>query len=566
VPRIRAHILILLPLLIAAAAAQDPPKPETPPCSTPRETVESFFAACRAGDFASAATLLDLHTLPPDEREEGATLARQLEVVLEQTGAVEVEALSDEPAGRGDEGLPADLERAGRIQTPDGEVSVLLRHNKADPPAWRFSASTVRRIPALHDEFGFGVLGELLPARFLQTRFLQLRLWQWLGMLLLILVAWLLSWLVARLLYALLKPLAGLTDSKLDDQFLDKAMGPLRLLAGIGLFGLGNMLLHLSEPARDFLHGLQRGAAVVALAWLFMRLVDIASLLLHSRLQRTGRTSALTVLPLGEKTVKVLVLGLSLLIMLQNLGLNITGLLAGLGVGGLAVALAAQKTVENLFGGVSLIMDQPVRVGDFCRYGDKIGTVEDIGLRSTRIRSLDRSVVTVPNSSFAYMQLENFAPRDRTLFNPTLGLRRDTSPDQMRQVLAGLRELLASHPSISEGGHVRFSECGESSLDVEIFAYVGTADWEQFLAVKEELLLRLLDVVAAAGTELAVPTRISLAGRDAGIDPERRREAERLVSARREARELPPPLDGPQAGPKPEAGGAQENGKSSRQS
>ncbi len=527
--------LLLLALLFTAstlpAGAQEG---DAAPRTTPREAVESFLAACRAGDFEAAATFLDLKPIPEaSRREEGPKLARQLEVVLAQTHAVDVDVLSDEPEGTGNDGLGSDLERLGQVRTADGDVNLMLRR-AGDPPAWRFSPSTVRRIPQLHDEFGFGILGELMPARFLQTRFLELRLWQWIGLLVLMLAAWLLSWVVARLAYGLLRPLTGLTRSELDDKFLERAMGPLRLAAGLGLFTLGAVFLRLSEPARDFLHGAQRGVLIVALAWLFMRVVDIASLLVHARLERSGRVSALTVLPLGEKTVKVLVLGLSILILLQNLGLNVTGLIAGLGVGGLAVALAAQKTVENLFGGVSLIVDQPVRVGDFCRYGDKIGTVEDIGLRSTRIRSLDRTIVTVPNATFAYMQLETFAVRDRILFNPKLGLRRDTTPAQLRWVLRGLRELLATHPRMAKGGHVRFTECGESSLDVEVFGYVETKDWEEFLGIKEELLLKVLDVVAAAGTALAIPMRVNLQGKDEGPDLERRGAVEREVHAWRE--------------------------------
>ena len=425
--RLFVHTLVLAAFAAGPIAAQEEADAPQRPRGTPREAVESFLDACRAGDFEGAATLLDLRHVPEAERSsEGPTLARRLDVVMEQTRSVDVDALSDEPEGAQGDGLDEDFERIGKVAASSGEVSLMLRRS-GEPPQWRFAPATVRRIPQLHEEFGLGPLAELLPGRFLQSRFLELRLWQWIAILALILVAWLLSWVTARLVYSLLRPVAGLTKSELDDKFLERAMGPLRLMAGLGLFSLGAVLLRLSEPARDFLHGAQRGVLIVALAWLFMRLVDIVALLLHARLERSGRTAALTVLPLGEKTVKVLVLGLSLLILLQNLGLNITGLIAGLGVGGLAVALAAQKTVENLFGGVSLIVDQPVRVGDLCRYGDKLGTVEDIGLRSTRIRSLDRTLVTVPNGAFSSMQLETFAARDRILFNPTLGLRRDTS-------------------------------------------------------------------------------------------------------------------------------------------
>jgi MscS family membrane protein len=248
------------------------------------------------------------------------------------------------------------------------------------------------------------------------------------------------------------------------------------------------------------------------------------------------------VLPLGEKAGKVAILGFALLMLLQNLGLNITGLLAGLGVGGLAVALAAQKTVENLFGGISLILDQPVRVGDYCRYGDKTGTVEDIGLRSTRVRSLDRTIVSIPNAEFAYLQLENFARRDKIRFTTRLRLRYDTTPDQLRYVLAEVRKLLLSHPRIeSDPARVRFVECNEWSLDLEVFAFVTTTDGNEELAVREDLLLRLMDIVAAAGTGFALPTSTVRLGRDRGNDAELTRAAEESVQSWREKNELPFP-------------------------
>ena len=149
---------------------------------------------------------------------------------------------------------------------------------------------------------------------------------------------------------------------------------------------------------------------------------------------------------------------------LENFGFNVTGVLAALGVGGLAVALAAQKTVENLFGGVTLIADQPVRVGDLCRFGDRTGTVEDIGLRSTRLRTPERTVVSVPNGEFASMQLENFAPRDRIRLQAMLALRYETTPAQMRAVLSAISKLLLGNPKIApNSAYARFVGFGVSA-------------------------------------------------------------------------------------------------------
>jgi MscS family membrane protein len=209
--------------------------------------------------------------------------------------------------------------------------------------------------------------------------------------------------------------------------------------------------------------------------------------------------------------LKITVLLLTITAVLANWGYNTTTIMAGLGVGGLAIALAAQKTIENLFGGVAVISDRPVSVGDFCRFGDRSGTVEDIGLRSTRIRTPDRTLVSVPNAQFSSMVLENFNKRDKMLFHFTFNLRRDTTPDQVRTLLDAITKILAKHSQVEAGAlPVRFIGVGTYSLDLEVSAYVLTRDGDKFLEIQQELLLRILDEVEAAGTTLALPTQTSL--------------------------------------------------------
>src|SRR5216683_7175778 len=189
-------------------------------------------------------------------------------------------------------------------------------------------------------------------------------------------------------------------------------------------------------------------------------------------LEARRQTFAHSVLPLASRVLKLMILLLTIASVLSMWGYNTTTLLAGLGVGGLAVALAAQKTIENLFGGLSVIGDRPVLVGDVCRFGDRTGTVMHIGLRSTRIRTPDRTVISVPNGQFSSMALENLSGRDKIWFHPTLNLRRDTTSDQLLQVLASFREILAGHSKVETGTlPVRFIGVGAYSLDIEVVAY-----------------------------------------------------------------------------------------------
>jgi MscS family membrane protein len=193
---------------------------------------------------------------------------------------------------------------------------------------------------------------------------------------------------------------------------------------------------------------------------------------------------------------------------LTQLGYPVASLLAGLGIGGLALALAAQKTVENLFGSVSISVDQPCRVGDYVQVENVQGTVEAIGLRSTRIRTLNRTIVTIPNGKLADVRIENFAVRDRFRLFCTLQLVYGTTPAQMRAVLGGLEQALQAHRTLfPEGQSVRFANISASSLDVEVNAWFATADWNEFTVVRQELLLRFLEVVRESGSALAFPTQ-----------------------------------------------------------
>jgi MscS family membrane protein len=218
-----------------------------------------------------------------------------------------------------------------------------------------------------------------------------------------------------------------------------------------------------------------------------------------------------------------------------------------LGVGGLAIALAAQPTVENLIGGLSLFADKSVRVGDFCRCGTDEGTVESIGIRSTWIRGNDRTLTTIPNAALSKMSVVNFGRRDQTLIQSVIGVRYETSPEQLRYLLAKIRELLMGHPRItSDSARARFMGFGASSLDIEVFAYVKTRDRSEFLGIREDVLLRIMDLVKESGTGFAFPSQTLYFGRDDGLDAKRTEVAEAQVRQWREENRLPFPNFSPE--------------------
>jgi MscS family membrane protein len=260
-----------------------------------------------------------------------------------------------------------------------------------------------------------------------------------------------------------------------------------------------------------------------------------------------GANERVAIVRLGGRMLQAVALLIGVLAVLQSVGINLTPVLAGLGVGGIAVALASQKTLENLLGGMMVIGDSPVRIGQFCRVGTMTGTVEDIGLRSTRIRTLNRTVIAIPNGDMAIQSIENFTERDKFLFNHTVTLRYETTADQLRFVLAGARTLLYQHPKVeSDTARVRLVRCAASGLDVELFAYVTSMAIEEFLAIQEDLLLRLMDMIDAGGTALAFPSQTAYFTRDAGIDREKAAGAVAAVQGWRERGELPFPDESPE--------------------
>jgi MscS family membrane protein len=520
----------------AAAALADPHDP-----TVPVGAVRAYIDACRAGEFEKAAERLDLSGLPRDRAADGSRLAWQLKIVLDRKLWVRYELLSAEPEGDLEDGLPADLDRLGSVE----DTEILLRRvaDRQGRQVWKFASSTVDRIPELYDRHGYGRLGQYLPAVMFETSYLEVQLWQWIGLLLLIPAALLVAWPVARLLFAVARPIVRRTRTTTDDRVLEAAAEPFRLLVALGLFMGGSLGLALAVPVQMTLGILAKVAVVVLASWFAVRIVDVLADTARENLEAAGKDAVAAVLPLGRRVGKVFLGVVALLLVLQNLGFDVTGLIAGLGIGGLAVALAAQKSVANLFGGVSLVADQPVRVGDFCRLGSgQIGTVEEIGLRSTRVRTLDRTLLSIPNAEFSEMQLENFAPRDRIRLTTMLNLRYETTPDQLRHVLAEIRKLLLGHPKILEDpARIRFVAFGAHSLDLEIFAYVHTTDWNEFLQIREDVFLRIMDIVEASGTGFAFPSQTLYLGRDGGLDEQKTRDAESRVRAWREENKLPFP-------------------------
>lgn len=496
--------------------------------------------AAQGENYTRAAEYLESRLTPA----RAAELARELKAVLDRGLTVNLDLLSIKPEGDPSASPRPDRQLIGTVTTDTGSLDILVdRVQRGTGPAiWLFSAETLRHVPAVYAEIGPPWIESYLPKAFVERRLGNYSLWVALSPLLGIPLALLLAGLLRRALIPILRPVVRYLTKEQEDRQLERITGPIRLLILVIALHWIVALFELPLLMRQFWGRVALALTLVGIAWLLIRLVDILADLTQRRLQRLDRSGSTSMVGLLRRLSKATVVVAAGLILLSQTGVNLTAALAGLGVGGLAVAFAAQKTLENLFGGIVIASDQPIRVGDFCRFGDQTGTVEDIGLRSTRIRTLDRTLVTVPNGHLSSISVENFGLRDKIWFHPTIQLRYETSADQLRYVLAEIRRLLYAHPKVdSQSPRVRFVRLGPGSLDLEIFAYVLATDQVVFLEIQEDLLLRIMDVIEESGTRLAFPSQTTYTATDAGLDAEKTQAAVARVRQWRAEKDVPFP-------------------------
>jgi MscS family membrane protein len=495
------------PPVSAKPAEQDPFGRDTP-----RGCVLGFLRAAERGDYSRASQYLDVRATPPQAEE----LARQLQVVLNHGLSGNLDELSRAPEGDLKDGLRNNRDLAGFVKTSSGRLDILLDrvHRGTGPPIWLFSSETLHDVPRTFEEFNAPGIERFFPRILREIKIFSLPLWRWLSIILGVVLAVVLASLVTRALIPLLRPLVRRMAGHEDDRYLLSLRGPMRLvMLAIAIRVLAHFAVSLL--ARNFWTRVSIVLAIAAFSWLLIQFSDIVSALRSRQLLRMQATGQIAVLALAHRLFKILVLFVAVALLLNGAGVNVSAMLAGLGIGGIALALAAQKTLEDLFGGIAIITRKAVRVGDFCQLADKIGTIEDIGLSSTRVRTLDRTTVSIPNGKVSQMNLENYSMRDKIWFHHIFGLRSDTSPEQMRQVLSQTTQMLRGDRRVEkESARIRLIEFGPSSLKVEIFAYIKTTDYTAFVEIQEDLLLRIMDIIAASGTSMALLSQITYLERD----------------------------------------------------
>jgi len=518
-PRLAARtwLLSLVLLFCVPACAQfgtpAPPSPAAQPelpkdalgRTTPQGTVLGFLIAARKGDDELAARYLNttLHG-------EGATvLAHQLFTVLNRRLPPRLNQLSDKPEGSLVDPLDPEQELVGTVSSDNRKLDIFVERidRGKSGSVWLFSRKTLDSIPDLYEEINVVPVESVLPEALVNARLVGVPLFEWLAVLVGMPLFYFLTVLMSRLLQRLASRLSRRLRRKSDLPIPEIFPRPARLLLLAWAIHFGSSLVSLPLLARQFWAGTATVITIAACVWLLILFVSWVEEYFSQSFRRRNLTGAASMLRLARWCVYLLIVFAGLLVTLSYFGVNPTGELAGLGVGGIAVALAAQKTLENVLGGVSLVLDQAVRVGDTLKVDDTVGTVVEVGLRSIRIRTLDRTLVSVPNGQIANMRIENLSARDKFWFHPILHLRYDTSSPQMQALLNGIRDLLAESSNVEPHSiRVRFLRFADSSLDVDVFAYVLARDWSQFLEIQEGLQFQMMKCIESTGVRIAFPS------------------------------------------------------------
>jgi MscS family membrane protein len=476
--------------------------------STPRSSVTAFLEACQSRDYPRASQYLDLRRIPASMRNaRGPELAQGLEALLNADAQFNVLSLERHPEGDLTDDPDPNREHVATV-TKDGRNLRLdlerVTPRPALPPVWLVSHDTVAAIPKLHPSSVSPRAARYLPGFLTSGQILETPIWKWVVLAVIATLMVTLSRLLDRGLAVGSNAVERLFQHRWHLPWLVVIIEPLRVVLWLALFRIAVEILNPSAIARLYIG---RGCQVLlvwSIAWCLIRLVELSLSRVELSLDVRQQPASRAMLRLGSRAATVTIVILAALVLLQNWGYNTSALIAGLGVGGVAVALAAQQTISNVFGGVSLVGDHPVRIGDFGKFGDMVGSVEDIGMRSTRIRTLNRTIVSVPNASFASLNLENYSIRDKILFNPTFCIRRTTPPDKVRTLMDAIESMLAHRSDVeSPPTPARLVGLASGAFSLELFCYIRTPDLNAFYRIQGDLLLHLNEIFEASDVDLA---------------------------------------------------------------
>ncbi|WP_348799637.1 mechanosensitive ion channel family protein [Flavobacterium adhaerens] len=532
-------------LLGAAKTTTEEPE-KTPEDSlgrrTPQGTVSGFIKAIGDQNYERASRYFVLSRRSYRKNLERVRIAKAFQQLLDQGGNLSpTSIISNKATGRIDDDEAIGVDLVGNITTSKTVIQIYVENQSDDnePALWLFSAETVEAIANADLTSEKTFLDKVLPDVLKEKKLGSVPIGHWGVIVIMAVISFLLSKLLISVIVFIVQKISRRATGEKGIDIIEAFSLPIQLYLAVILFVSFTQRMGISIVVRQRFSVITLTIGIVAFLMLLWKLIESVSLYSRQRMVQSGRVSAVSVILFLSRTTKAAIVVIGIIALLGIVGVDVTAGLAALGIGGIALALGAQKTIENFVGSVSIIADQPLRVGDLCRIDDIKGTVESIGMRSTRLRTISRTIVTIPNGQLSANKIENFAHRDQFLFNPSFTFRMETTPDQIRYLLVELRSLLFSHPAvINTPPTVRFTGITSDALKIDVISYIEAITFEIFQEIQEDLLLRMMDIIEKSGTSLAYPSQTLYMTRDVAPSAEKSTEVSEIVKKWKETNEL----------------------------
>jgi MscS family membrane protein len=499
--------------------------------STPRGTVVGFLDAIAKQDFIKASQYLDLAKIPESTRTaRGEELAKDLQALLDKGGWFFPSSMisNDRDGKKDEEGIEEGLDQIGQLQGNKGaKIAITAQQVEVGGnKIWLISSATLEQLRGLTESVADSepLINTILPNFLIDTKWFGAPAGHWIAVLALLALSYLSCWFVALALFGFLKKVWTKKCSVSGTHLLDAVRVPISLYASVWLFAYSSLWVGISFIVRQSLSQLNIIVAWSAIALLLWRLIDIVTSAAQKKMTANGRFFGFSsILFFFRRMIKIVFGVVLLFIVLDNLGVDVTAGLAALGIGGIALALGAQKTLENFIGSLAIVIDQPLHIGDYCKIGDAAGTVEDIGMRSTRLRTNERTLITIPNGDLSNQRIENLARRNRYLVHKKFQLRYDATSEQIRLFLKKAEEIFFANEYVTEEGlPVRYLGPGSDGHMIELFLYVNVSDVNDYLRVQQDLMLQMTDLIGELGLYYIIPSQTMLPavdqrGNEAGV-------------------------------------------------
>jgi MscS family membrane protein len=518
----------------ASAASQQPAVPPDPlGRETPRGCLLGFIKATQDEKYEVAVRYFQpgrRHMAQEDEEE----LAEQLLAIMNQKFTGRLEVVSRDPQGQLDDGLPPNEEK---ISAGDNSFSILLirTEDEQSRKLWYISRATLEQVPKVYDSLTFPEIEKKIPQYLVEHRFLAVPYWQWLAILIFLPLAFIVARMVTLVFEKAVRSWRLARHLPLPPSDRLTKIGPFTFMIALLIHYALVAYIGTSVLYRYYYRRIIWICLAIAFYWLLTRMTRALSSRIAASLSSRGMYAERSIVSLIRRFIEVSIFILVTLIVLRGLGFDVSAALAGVGIGTLALGLGAQKTFENMFGGVSILFDKVVLIGDFCKINNQSGVVEDIGLRSTRLRTPERTLLSIPNGTMATATIENFRFRDKFLCQQVIRLRYDLSPDHVRFVLEEIRQLMLDNPKVEDStSRARFIRFADYALEVEIFCYILESDYAAYLSTQEALLLSIMDALEKAGAVVALPTQTTIVTQDSWVDPEKRKAAQTAIEKMRD--------------------------------